>query len=141
LIARASLVGVLVSGGLSCGEDGSLAISAGAPVTAVVRGTITDCGRPVANAEVQLHVQQDEPEQVRPVDVRIGPVTTSRSGTYIADVGAPFAVPGPASVELRITTGGVTKDISGGTLQLQLGQPVRDTTRIDADLGAEREVC
>lgn len=110
-------------------------------MTAAVRGTITDCGTPIAAAEVVLRVQQDEPEQTRPVDARIGPVTTSREGRYLIEVGPAFAVPGPANVELRVTAGGVTQEISGGTLEFRLGLPARDTLRWDADLGQERGVC
>lgn len=127
---------------LGCGGGGNLAISAGAPVTAVIRGIIMECGIPVAGAEVVLRVQQDEPDQVRPVDARIGPVTTSSQGSYLLEVGPAFAVPGPASVRLRVTPViGATQEISGGTLNLRLGRPARDTTRLDIDLGQERGVC
>lgn len=125
---------------LACVEGGNLAISAGAPVAAVVRGTITDCATPVAAAEVVLRVQQDQPEQARPVDTRIGPVTTSRQGKYLVEVGPAFAVPGPARVQLRVTAGGETREVSG-TLEFRLGLPARDTLRLDADLGQERGAC
>jgi hypothetical protein len=139
--ASGSLATLLCLGLLGCVEGGNLAISAGAPVTAVVRGTITDCGTPVAAAEVVLRVQQDEPEQARPVDSRTGPVTTNRQGKYLVEVGPAFAVPGPANVQLRVTAGGVTQEIPGGTLEFRLGLPARDTLRLDADLGQERGVC
>lgn len=136
------LVSLLSVGSLGCVEGGSLAISAGAPVTAVVRGTITDCGTPLGGAEVVLRVQQDEPEQARTVDARIGPVTTSREGRYLIEVGPPFAIPGPASVQLRVTPeGGPTQEIAVGNLELRLGLPARDTARINADLGQERGAC
>lgn len=136
------LIVILSIGACGCEEGGSLAVSAGAPVTAVVQGTIRDCGQPVAGAQVELQVQQDEPEQARPVDARIGPVTTSREGGYVVEVGPAFAIPGEASVLLRVTPSrGVTQEIPGGTLELRLGQPARDTTRLDADLGLERGVC
>jgi hypothetical protein len=111
-------------------------------VTAVVRGTITDCGIPVGGAEVVLRVRQDEPEQARPVDARIGPVTTSSKGKYLIEVGPAFAVPGPASVELRVTPeSGATQEIPAGTLQLRIGRPARDTARVNVDLGEERGAC
>lgn len=135
------LIELLSIGTLSCVEGGNLAISAGAPVTAVVQGTIRDCGRPVADADVVLRVQQDQPEQARPVDARIGPVSTSREGKYIVEVGLAFAVPGPARVQLRVSGDGVTQEIPGGTLELRIGRPARDTTRLDADLGRERGRC
>jgi hypothetical protein len=126
---------------LGCVEGGNLAISAGAPVMAAVQGRITDCGQPVSSAEVVLRVQQNRPGQSRPVDTRIGPVTTTREGEYLLEVGPSFAVPGPASMQLQVTGGGITREIPGGTLELRMGQPPRDTTRFDADLGMERGVC
>jgi hypothetical protein len=128
-------------GVLACGEGGSLAISAGAPVTAAVRGRITDCGQPVPHAMVLLLVQQDLSEQTRPVDSRVGPVTTARDGAYFLNLSPSFAVPGPASIQLRISAAGVTQEIAGGTLEFRLGAPARDTMRLDADLGAERGSC
>jgi hypothetical protein len=128
-------------GAFGCVEGGNLAVSGGAPVTAVVQGTITDCGRPIANTEIFLHIEQDQPGQARAVDARIGPVTTSRDGSYLVEVAPAFAVPGPASVQLQVTAAGVMREIPAGTLQLRLGQPARDTTRIDLDIGLEREVC
>jgi hypothetical protein len=110
-------------------------------VAAVVRGTITSCGSPVVGAQVVLRVQQDEPDQARPVDSRIGPVTTSRQGRYLIEVGPAFAVPGPADVQLRVTADGITQEFPGGILELRLGLPARDTLRLDADLRQERGVC
>ena len=134
--AGISVVGVLSIGGLACGEGGLLAISAGAPVTAVVQGAVTECGAPVPGAEVVLLVQQANPVQVRPLDTRTGPVTTDRQGEYVVEVGPPFAMPGPASVRLRVTPpGGVTLELPGGVLEFRLGSPARDTVRLDADLG------
>jgi hypothetical protein len=126
---------------LGCVEGGNLAMSAGAPVTGALQGRITRCGDPVGGAQVLVLVQQDQPEQARPVDSRIGPVTTSRGGEYVVEVAPSFAVPGAATVELRVTADGVTQDIPGGTLELQLGVPPRDTTRFDADLGLELQQC
>jgi hypothetical protein len=91
---------------------------------------------------VVLRVQQDHPEQARPVDARIGPVTTSREGKYLIDVGPAFAIPGPASVQLRVTPeSGPTQEIAAGTLELRLGLPARDTARINVDVGQERGAC
>jgi hypothetical protein len=132
---------LLCLGVMACGDTWSLAISAGAPVTIAVRGTIFDCGKPVAGAEVLLLVQQDQPGQSRPVDADIGPVTTTLKGSYLLEVGPAFAVPGPASMQLRVTSAGVTREIPGGTLELRMGLPPRDTTRFDVDLGAERGAC
>jgi hypothetical protein len=127
---------------LGCVEGGNLAISGGAPVTAVVRGTITDCGVPLSHTGVVLRVQQDEPDQARPVDTRIGPVTTSSQGRYLVEVGPSFAVPGPASVQLRVTPEtGPAQEFAGGTLQLRIGRPARDTTLLNVDLGQERGTC
>jgi hypothetical protein len=57
------------------------------------------------------------------------------------EVGPAFAVPGPASVQVQVTAAGATREIPGGTLELRLGQPARDTTRIDVDVGLERGAC
>jgi hypothetical protein len=124
----------------SC-EVVALFISTGAPVGAVVHGRITFCGTAVIGAQVRLLVQQNRPEQNRPVDSRIGPVVTTRDGQYIMDVGPSFAVPGPASMEMEVTSRGVTDSIPGGTLELRMGLPPNDTTRFDADLGAEHGSC
>ncbi len=127
---------------LACvAEGGSLAISAGAPVSAAVRGQITNCGEPVPNASVLLLVQQDLQEQARPVDTQIGPVTTTHDGAYAFDISPSFAVPGPASMELQVTTGGVTDEIEGGTLEFRMGTPARDTARFDVDLANRRRAC
>lgn len=135
------LAGSLSIAAVACVEGGNLAVSAGAPVTGALQGRITRCGDPVAGAQVLLLVQQDQPEQARPVDARIGPVTTSRGGEYLVEVAPAFAVPGPATVQLRVTAEGITQDIPGRTLELRLGLPARDTTRLDADLGAELRQC
>jgi hypothetical protein len=136
------LVTFLGVGGLGCVEGGSLAVSAGAPVTAVVQGAITDCGIPIAGADVELRVRQDQPGQARPVDARIGPVTTSGEGRYLIEVAPAFAVPGPAGVQLRVTPeGGATQQVAVGALELRIGRPARDTTRINVDLGEERGAC
>ncbi len=127
--------GILSLGCLACGEVELLAVSAGAPVTAVVEGAVTECGAPVPDAEVVLLLQQAKPGQARPVDARVGPVTTNRKGEYLVDVGLAFAVPGPARVRLRVTPpGGTMLELPGGVLELRLGSPARDTTRLDADL-------
>jgi hypothetical protein len=125
----------------ACVEGGNLAVSAGAPVTAAVTGVITDCGAPVSGAEVVLRVQQDQPEQARPVDVELGPVSTVRDGSYLVEVSPSFAVPGSARVQLRVTGAGVNLELTGFSLELSLGIPPRDTVRIDADLGAHRGSC
>ena len=136
-------VGILSLGVLACGEVGLLAVSAGAPATAVVEGAVTECGAPVPEAEVVLLLQQPKPGQTRPVNARIGPVTTDRQGEYLVEVGPAFAVPGPALVRLRVTPpGGPTLELPGSVLELSLGSPARDTTRLDADLDSlAPEVC
>jgi hypothetical protein len=125
---------------ISC-EVGFLAISAGAPVTVVVRGRLTDCGRSVTGASVILVVQQDLNQQTRPVNTRIGPHTTTRDGDFLFDVSPPFAVPGAASMQLEVTVNGIIDTIPGGILELSMGVPARDTARFNADLGAERGTC
>jgi hypothetical protein len=125
---------------LSCVEGGSLAISAGAPAAAAVEGRITECGRALAGAEIVLRVQQDRPEQARPVDVEIGPVTTTRDGRYIVEVAPSFAVPGRARLELQ-SVNGTTLELAGPDLGFALGVPPRDTMRFDADVGAHRGSC
>jgi len=127
-------------GTLGCFEGGSLAISAGAPVSAAIEGRITDCGRALSGAEVVLRVQQDEPHQARPVDVELGPVTTSRDGRYVVEVGPAFAVPGAARVQLRAING-VSLELDGPNLSFTLGFPPRDTARFDADIGLHRGSC
>ena len=127
---------------LGCGEGGDFAISAGAPVSAAVEGTITDCGTPVAEAEVVLIVHQAEPGQARPVDTQVGPSTTDGRGGYLVEVAPAFAVPGRASVRLRvIPPGGAPQEFPERTLDLVLGQPPRDTLRLDADLGRSTGRC
>ena len=120
---------------LACVEGGNLAVSGGAPVAAAVQGRISRCADPVVGADVLLLVQQDRPEQSRPVDARFGPVVTSREGKYVVEISPAFAVPGAATFQLRVNGDGRTQDISGGTLDLQLGVPARDTSRFDVDLG------
>jgi hypothetical protein len=85
--------GLVIVAGLACGEVGNLAISAGAPVMAAVQGTITDCGKPVAGAEVVLRVQQDRPEQARPVNSEIGPITTERDSSGVRPGTPPVSTP------------------------------------------------
>lgn len=137
-----ALVGILGLGWLGCGEGGDLAVSAGAPVSAAVGGTITECGAPVAEAEVVLLVQQAEAGQARPVDTRVGPVTTDRQGGYLIDVAPAFAVPGPASARLGVTPpGGSAHELPGTTLEFRLGLPAQDTVRLDADLGRAIGAC
>ena len=130
-------------GWLGCGEGGDLALSAGAPATAVVRGTIVDCGTPISAAEVVLLVQQPEFGQVRPVDAEIGPITTDSRGQYLVEAAPAFAVPGPALVRLRVTprAGGSLQEFPADTVEFGLGQPARDTLRLDADLGAGAGDC
>lgn len=142
MLSRSILVLGSLGIGSACVEGGNLAISAGAPVTAVVQGTITDCGKPLPEAEVVLQVRQDQPDQARPVDASIGPVTTTREGRYLLEIGPAFAVPGPASVLFRVTpAGGTTQEVSGAIVELRLGRPARDTVRLDADLGVSRGDC
>lgn len=132
----------LTQGGVSCeGGGGGLAVSGGAPATAAVRGQITDCGQPIAGADVLILIQQDNPGQARPVDARIGPVVTERDGRYVAEVGPSFAIPGPADVQLRVTAAGSSVEFAGATIELSLGVPPRDTVRLDADLGLHRGSC
>jgi hypothetical protein len=119
----------------------SLAISAGSPVTAALEGRITRCAEPVAGAEVLVLMQQAQAGQARPVDARIGPVTTTREGRYLIELAPAFGIPGAASVQLRITSGGSVLDIPGRTLELRVGVPASDTTRLDADLGVELRQC
>ena len=88
-----------------------------------------------------LLVQQDLQEQARPVDTRIGPVTTTHNGAYAFGISPSFAVPGPASMQLQVTTGGVTDEIEGGTLEFRMGTPARDTARFDVDLANRRRAC
>jgi hypothetical protein len=122
-------------------EGGSLAVSAGAPVSAAVQGRITNCGEPVPDASVLLLVQQDLQEQARPVDTQTGPVTTTQDGAYAFGISPSFAVPGPASMALQVTTGGITDSIEGGTLEFRIGIPPHDTARFDVDLARRHRAC
>jgi hypothetical protein len=140
--ARLSVVATLSISWLGCGEGGDLALSAGAPVTAAVEGTITDCGIPIPGAAVVLLVQQAESAQARPVDTRSDAVTTDRRGEYLIEVAPAFAVPGPAHVRLLVTPpGAAMQELPGGTVEFGLGQPPRDTLRLDADLGLAARGC
>ena len=124
----------------ACGEVTFLAISAGAPVAGVVHGVITFCGKPVKSPELHLRVQQNRPEQAHPVDARIGPFTGNRDGSYLVEVGPSFAVPGPATVQLEVTSARMDS-VALGTLQFTLGTPAHDTLRLDADLGRLHGTC
>ena len=139
-LASACLIALCLTG-LGCVEGGALAISAGAPVMAAVRGQVTDCGRPVAGADVVLRVRQDLAEQARPVDASIGPLITGRNGSYFAEIGPPFAVPGRAAVQLTVTAAGSTVELEEASLRFTLGTPARDTLRIDTDLAIHRGFC
>ena len=132
---------ICLAAALACGEFGNLAVSAGAPVAAAVRGFITICGRPVPSPELELRVQQDRPEQARPVDTRIGPFTGNRDGSYAVEVGPEFAVPGAATVALLMTSPTGLDTVAQGTLEFTLGTPARDTLRLDADLGVQSGSC
>jgi hypothetical protein len=137
---KASSVWIVLFMATGC-EVAYLAISAGAPVTVAIRGVVTNCGKAVANASVLLLVQQDLQGQTRPVDTRVGPVTTSHDGRYAFDVSPSFAVPGAASMQLEVTAGGTTDVVEGGTLEFSMGTPARDTARFDVDLGNRRGGC
>ena len=137
---QAALV-VLSLGSLACGETTGLAVSAGGPVSGVVRGTVTDCGTPAAGVMVIVHVQQAAVGQVRPVDTEIGPDTTDDRGEYLLDVAPGFGVPGAAEVHLRVSDNADSSDLASGVLELSLGQPARDTLRLDADLATARRAC
>jgi hypothetical protein len=135
----------LVSGWLllaisGCVEGGNLAVSAGAPVAGAVRGFITLCGHPVASPELQLRVQQHRPEQARPVDSRIGPITGNRDGSYLVEITPSFAVPGPATVQLDVASAGIDR-VAQGTLLFTLGTPAKDTLRLDGDIGIQHGSC
>lgn len=127
--------------GCGCVEGGNLAVSAGAPVMAAVRGQVTDCGIPVAGAEVLLRVRQDQAEQARPVDARIGPLTTGRDGSYFSEIGPPFAVPGRAGVQVTVTAAGLTVEVEEASLRFELGTQAQDTLQIDTDLAIARGFC
>ena len=134
------LAGFSGLGGIGCVDAGSLAISAGAPAGAAVQGRITDCGRAASGAVIVFRVQQNEQDQARPVDVEIGPVTTGRDGRYAVEISPPFAVPGPAQIQLQ-TVNGITIELAGPQLSFSLGLPPRDTLRFDADVGSHRGSC
>ena len=139
---RFAAVAALSVGWFGCGEGGDLAVSAGAPVTGAVRGTITECGTPVSGVEVVLAVQQAEPDQARAVDTEIGPARTGRHGEYLLEVAPAFAVPGRAVVHLSATSpSGDLQELASGILDLSLGRPARDTLRLDADRGIAAGVC
>ena len=139
--ARIGWAATLLFAAFGCVEVESLVISAGAPVTGAVRGQITDCGTGVVGITLVFKVSQHRPDQAHPVVVQIGPVTTGRDGSYLVEIGPAFAVPGPATVQLGVSGTGSGSDIAGGTLQFALGQPARDTLRLDADLGARNNRC
>jgi hypothetical protein len=132
---------LVILGAVGCVEVESLVISAGAPVTGAVRGRITDCGIPTVGIRLVFRVQQDGPEQTRPVDTRIGPITTGQDGSYIVEIGPAFAVPGPAAVQLSLAGAETGSALAGGTLRFTLGLPARDTLQLDADLGAANQRC
>ncbi len=124
----------------ACGEVTFLAVSAGAPVAGVVHGVITFCGNAVASPELRLRVQQDQPQQAHPVDARIGPFTGNRDGSYLVEVGPSFAVPGPATIQLEVTSARMDS-VAQGTLNFTLGTPAHDSLRLDADLGTQPGSC
>jgi hypothetical protein len=94
----------------------------------------------VASPELRLRVQQDRPEQARPVDSRIGPFTGNRDGSYLVEIGPSFAVPGPATVQLDVASAGMN-GVAQGTLHFTLGTPAKDTLRLDADIGIHQRSC
>jgi hypothetical protein len=140
-MSHAGLILLVVVSGVegTCGGDGgSLAVSAGAPASAAVRGVVSNCGHPLKRAEVLIRVLQDQ-GQSRPVNSRIGPVTTDQNGRYLAELSPPFAVPGSAGIELLLPTS--EELIAGGTISFSLGVPPRDTFRLDGDVGLQRGSC
>jgi hypothetical protein len=138
LAAVAGLLATLAG----CVEGGDLAVSAGAPVSGAVQGTVLECGRPVSNVGVTVHVRQSESGQARPVDQRIGPVATDGRGGYQVEIEPAFAVPGPATVGLELTlAGGAPRELAGAILDLELGTPPRDTLRLDVDAGLAAGGC
>lgn len=133
---------VLGIGSLACGETTGLAVSAGGPVSGVVRGTITDCGEPAGGVRIVLHVEQAAIGQARPVNTDIGPETTDDRGAYLFDVAPGFGVPGAAKVGLQeASDSDGSTDLASGVLELSLAQPARDTLRLDADLAKEPRTC
>ncbi len=140
--ARVAALAALGVAGLACGETTGLALSAGGPVTAVVTGTITDCGTPASGVEVVLAIQQAAVGQARPVDTRIGPDTTDGRGEYLFDLAPGFGVPGAAMVQLEeVSDSADAKELGSGVVELTLGQEARDTLRLDADRERARESC
>jgi hypothetical protein len=135
----ARIAQLLSLGTLACVEGGNLAISAGAPVMAAVEGTISNCGKPASGAVATLLVQQDRSEQARPVNMEVE-ITTNRQGRYLVELGPPFAVPGPADIQLQVSGAGISLEVVGA-LDLSLGHPPRDTARLDADLGRHGPSC
>ena len=126
---------------LGC-EGGDLALSAGAPAVGAVAGSISRCGVAVEGAAVSLQVHQDQLGQARPVDTRVGPVATDSRGEYLLEFAPHFAVPGPATVQLRVRPAGDSVvELPGGTVLLGLAQQPLDTLRLDGDLGAATGVC
>ena len=139
VVSRLAGLFVILTG---CIEGGDLAVSAGAPVSGAVRGTVLECGRPVPNVGVAVHLRQSESGQARPVDQQIGPVVTDAQGGYIIEVEPPFAIPGAATVALVVTLlDGAPHELSGATIELHLGTPPRDTLRLDADVGLATGAC
>jgi hypothetical protein len=140
-VSTAALAATCIAG-LACGETTGLAVSAGGPVSGVVRGTITDCGAPAAGVEVLVHVQQAAVGQARPVNTEIGPDTTDDRGGYLLEVSPGFGVPGAAEVGLREASDTTdADDLASGVLELSLGQPARDTLQLDADLAKAPRAC
>jgi hypothetical protein len=136
------LIAVSLTSGCIAGEATDLAISAGAPVTAAVDGTITRCGVPISDAAVVLRVRQDDMGQARPVDTQVGPVSTDGGGRYLATISPAFAIPGPATVELQVTPqGGEPQALTGATVEMALGEPPRDTLHLSADVGLATRAC
>jgi len=130
---------VLLAG---CIEGGDLAVSAGAPVSGAVEGTVLDCGRPVPNIGVAVRLRQSDSGQARPVDQQVGPVVTDASGGYLIELEPAFAIPGAATVALVVTLpDGAPHELAGATIELHLGTPPRDTVRLDADVGLATGSC
>ncbi|HET7471147.1 MAG TPA: hypothetical protein VFJ81_15805 [Gemmatimonadales bacterium] len=137
-VGLAALVATLAG----CVAGGDLAVSAGAPVSGAVQGTVLECGRPVADVGVTVHLRQDQSGQARPVDQRVGPVVTDAHGRYAVELEPAFAVPGPATVALEVTlASGAPRELSGATIELRLGTPPPDTLRLDADVGLAAGGC
>ena len=141
-VVRSAAAAALGIASFACGETTGLAVSAGGPVSGVVRGTITDCGTPAAGVDVLVHVQQATVGQARPVDTEVGPETTDDRGGYLLEVSPGFGVPGAAEVALREASDSAdAHELASGVLELTLGQPARDTLRLDADLASGPKAC